>query len=177
MCCFNHFFTLSVGVGFPPCDTWPWADERSCSGPVTYTVLSLGRRAWGHHAPCRATWGYRVKDQELWEAVLQEQEVVVPLVLAGGCDCFALIILPFGGQWSLLLRDKQERCLVPVRSRVVWLWDLSCGGRMGRGTWLRPLKALPVWPDVKAAHNSGLNFRPYIHLCSLHLVEVNIKCE
>ena len=50
--------------------------------------------------------------------------------------------------------------MVPLIRTVVWLEGLICESTVGRGTCIRPLKALPNLSAVRVTHN--INYRLYI---------------
>lgn len=94
---------------------------------------------------------------------LQYQEGEVP---PGSCRKMQLVFWNNSLGWQgietrPLLGDKQELCLVPWIKRIVWLGDLICGSRTGRGTCSQATQGPPGSPDVRAAHRLDLNFRPY----------------
>lgn len=131
-------------------------DDVNCSSVATH-IHSLGWGALHAIGPQVFASGNRAHDQGLQKA-LSYQRCEEPLVFwEDVIGSLEWIFTPPGNQ-SAPLRDEKELCLVPLPQSAAWLGDLMHGSRMGRGGVAKPLKVLPVSPNVQAAHNSHLTF-------------------
>lgn len=69
--------------------------------------------------------------------------------------CFNDSAVPVRQEIGTLLRGAQDVYPVSLMRSVVWLGSLIQGSRVGGELLVGPGEALPIPPEVKAAHDAG----------------------
>lgn len=136
-------FRLVMGMVKPPT---PTLDRQDSSSLVTY-MHSLGEEG-GHYMPCMV-------------AVFLISREWGTLVPTGGYNWLVWINHSLAGNWSLLLRDKQELCFIPSVRTVVWLGDCTHKSKVGGEFASAVIGGPPNFSKSQEINNIELIFSPY----------------